>query len=113
MPQACAGLSLTDYVIAIAREDVRRIVEEAEILRSLAHFAQALIDPPAPNSKLADAKRRRFDSEAVTEPISTSPTARKRGDECFLEPGKTSSAGSPICFVARAVTAREVIGRML
>ena len=46
------GLSLTDYVIAIAREDVRRIVEEAEIPRiaraDQIAFAQALIDPPAP-----------------------------------------------------------------
>jgi len=52
VPQACAGLSLTDYVIAIAREDVRRIVEEAEIPRiaraDQIAFAQALIDPPAP-----------------------------------------------------------------
>ena len=56
------GLSLTAYVIATAGEDARRVIAETEILR-LARadqiaFAQALIDPPAPNQKLEGAKRR-------------------------------------------------------
>lgn len=56
------GLSLTAYVIATAGEDARRTIEETEILRMARSdqiaFAQALIDPPAPNAKLAGAKRR-------------------------------------------------------
>jgi uncharacterized protein (DUF1778 family) len=56
------GLSLAAYVIAIVGEDARRTIEETEILHMARAdqiaFAHALIDPPAPNAKLAGAKGR-------------------------------------------------------
>jgi uncharacterized protein (DUF1778 family) len=56
------GLTLTAYITATMGEDARRTIEEADILR-LARadqiaFAEALINPPAPNAKLLAAKRR-------------------------------------------------------
>mgnify|MGYP000897491569 CR=1 FL=1 len=56
------GMTLTGYLIATAGEDARRVVEESEIL-SLARtdqirFAEALIDPPEPNARLARAAKR-------------------------------------------------------
>lgn len=56
------GMTLTGYLLATAGEDARRVVEDAEILRlareDQIRFAQALIDPPKPNAKLARAARR-------------------------------------------------------
>jgi uncharacterized protein (DUF1778 family) len=56
------GLTLTAYVIATAGADARRVIEETDILRlsrtDQIAFAQALIDPPAPNQRLARAARR-------------------------------------------------------
>ena len=56
------GLTLTAYVIATAGADARRVIEETDILRlsrtDQIAFAQALIDPPAPNQHLARAARR-------------------------------------------------------
>ncbi|MBN9530432.1 MAG: DUF1778 domain-containing protein [Alphaproteobacteria bacterium] len=56
------GLTLTGYLIATAGEDARRVVEDAEILRlareDQIHFAEALIDPPKPNERLARVAQR-------------------------------------------------------
>lgn len=59
------GMTLTGYLIATAGEDARRTVEEADVLRlaaeDQARFAKALIDPPAPNARLARAAKRHAD----------------------------------------------------
>lgn len=59
------GMTLTGYLIATAGEDARRTVEEADVLRLAAkdqvRFAQALIDPPAPNARLKRAAKRHAD----------------------------------------------------
>jgi uncharacterized protein (DUF1778 family) len=56
------GMSLTSYLVATAGEDARRVVEEAEILRlsreDQLRFAEALINPPQANDRLARAARR-------------------------------------------------------
>lgn len=56
------GMTLTGYLLATAGEDARRVVEEADILRlareDQIRFAEALIDPPQPNDRLAHAARR-------------------------------------------------------
>lgn len=56
------GMTLTGYLIATAGEDARRVVEDAEIMRlALAdqvRFAEALINPPKPNERLARAAKR-------------------------------------------------------
>lgn len=56
------GLSLTAYVTATMSEDARRTIEETSIIRlarsDQTAFAEALINPPAPNAKLLAAKRR-------------------------------------------------------
>jgi uncharacterized protein (DUF1778 family) len=56
------GMTLTGYLIATAGEDARRVVEDAEIMRlaraDQVRFAEALIDPPGPNARLAHAAGR-------------------------------------------------------
>lgn len=56
------GMTLTGYLLATAGEDARRVVEEAEIMRLVREdqirFAQALINPPKPNSRLRRAAKR-------------------------------------------------------
>ena len=56
------GMTLTGYLIATAGEDARRVVEEAEIMRlaraDQIRFAEALINPPEPNERLARAAKR-------------------------------------------------------
>lgn len=56
------GMTLTGYLLATAGEDARRVIEEAEILRlareDQIRFAEALIEPPEPNDRLARAGRR-------------------------------------------------------
>jgi uncharacterized protein (DUF1778 family) len=56
------GMTLTGYLIATAGEDARRVVEDAEIMRLVRadqiRFAEALIDPPKPNKRLARAAKR-------------------------------------------------------
>jgi uncharacterized protein (DUF1778 family) len=56
------GMTLTGYLIATAGEDARRVVEDADIMRLVREdqirFAEALIDPPKPNEKLARAAKR-------------------------------------------------------
>jgi uncharacterized protein (DUF1778 family) len=55
------GMTLTGYLIATAGEDARRVVEEADIMRlareDQIRFAEALIDPPKPNARLARAAK--------------------------------------------------------
>jgi uncharacterized protein (DUF1778 family) len=55
-------MTLTGYLIATAGEDARRVVEDAEIMRlaraDQIRFAEALINPPAPNERLARAAKR-------------------------------------------------------
>ena len=57
--------SATSDLPATAGEDARRTVEEADVLRlaaeDQARFAKALIDPPAPNARLARAAKRHAD----------------------------------------------------
>ena len=59
------GMTLTGYLLATAGEDARRVVEEAEIMRlareDQLRFAEALIDPPKPNARLARAAKRHAD----------------------------------------------------
>jgi uncharacterized protein (DUF1778 family) len=56
------GRTLTDFVVSAARDAAQRTIEEAEILRLSAadqkRFAQALLNPPAPNASLRRAARR-------------------------------------------------------
>lgn len=56
------GMTLTGYLIATAGEDARRVVEDAEIMRlaraDQIRFAEALINPPKPNERLARAAKR-------------------------------------------------------
>jgi uncharacterized protein (DUF1778 family) len=56
------GMTLTGYLIATAGEEARRVVEDAEIMRltreDQIRFAEALIDPPRPNARLARAAKR-------------------------------------------------------
>jgi uncharacterized protein (DUF1778 family) len=56
------GMTLTGYLLATAGEDARRVIEETEIMRlsreDQIRFAEALIDPPGPNAKLAHAAKR-------------------------------------------------------
>lgn len=56
------GMTLTGYLLATAGEDARRVVEDAEIMRlareDQIRFAEALIDPPKPNSRLERAAER-------------------------------------------------------
>jgi uncharacterized protein (DUF1778 family) len=56
------GMTLTGYLIATAGEDARRVVEDAEIMRlareDQIRFAEALINPPKPNARLARAAKR-------------------------------------------------------
>lgn len=56
------GMTLTGYLIATAGEDARRVVESADIMRlareDQIRFAEALINPPKPNARLARAAQR-------------------------------------------------------
>lgn len=56
-----SGRSLTDFVVSAAHEAARRTIEEAEIIRLSAQdqllFAQALLNPQAPNDALRRAKK--------------------------------------------------------
>ena len=55
------GRSLTDFVFSAAQDAAQRAIEEQTILRLSAEdqqrFAEALIQPPAPNAALSEAKR--------------------------------------------------------
>ena len=56
------GMTLTGYLISTAGEDARRVVEDADIMRlareDQIRFAEALINPPQPNARLARAAKR-------------------------------------------------------
>ncbi len=55
------GMTLTAYLIATAGEEARRVVEDADLMRlaraDQIRFAEALIDPPKPNERLARAAK--------------------------------------------------------
>lgn len=56
------GMTLTAYLIATAGEEARRTVEDADLMRlaraDQIRFAEALIDSPKPNERLARAAKR-------------------------------------------------------
>ena len=56
------GMTLTGYLIATAGEDARRVVGDADIMRlareDQIRFAEALLDPPKPNTRLIRAAKR-------------------------------------------------------
>jgi uncharacterized protein (DUF1778 family) len=56
------GRSISDFVVNAAQDAAHRAIEDNEIIRLSAEdqmrFAQALIDPPAPNAALKRAVRR-------------------------------------------------------
>lgn len=56
------GRSLTDFVVSAAQDAAQRVIEEEGIMRlsaeDQARFAEALINPPAPNAALKRAMRR-------------------------------------------------------
>lgn len=55
------GRSLTDFVVSAAHDAAQRAIEEESLIRLSAEgqrrFAEALINPPAPNAALKRAKR--------------------------------------------------------
>ncbi len=63
------GRTLTDFVVSAAHDAARRAIEEEGILRLSAEdqqrFAEALINPPAPNAALKRAKRLHLDQVEV------------------------------------------------
>ncbi len=56
------GRSVSDFVVAAAREAAERTIEKASILRLSAEdqrrFAEAILHPPAPNAALRRAAKR-------------------------------------------------------
>jgi uncharacterized protein (DUF1778 family) len=63
------GRSLTDFVVSAAHDAAQRAIEEQAILRLSAEdqqrFAEALIQPPAPNAALNEAKRLHLENVEV------------------------------------------------
>jgi uncharacterized protein (DUF1778 family) len=63
------GRSLTDFVVSAAHDAALRAIEEQAILRLRAEdqqrFAEALIQPPAPNTALNEAKRLHLENVEV------------------------------------------------
>ena len=56
------GRSITDFVVNAAQDAAQRVIEDDGIIRlsaeDQARFAQALLNPPAPNAALKRAMRR-------------------------------------------------------
>ena len=56
------GCSISDFVVSAAQDAVQRAIEDNGIIRlsaqDQARFAEALINPPAPNAALKRAMRR-------------------------------------------------------
>ncbi len=63
------GRSLTDFVVSAAHDAAQRAIEEQAILRLSAEdqqrFAEALIQPAAPNAALNEAKRLHLENVEV------------------------------------------------
>ena len=63
------GRSITDFVVDAAQDAAQRVIEEDGIIRlsaeDQARFAQALLNPPAPNTALTRAMRRHVKSVEV------------------------------------------------
>jgi uncharacterized protein (DUF1778 family) len=59
---ALQGRTLSDFVVSAAHDAAQRTIQDERIIRQCVEdqtrFAQALIDPPAPNAALARAMRR-------------------------------------------------------
>lgn len=60
------GRSITDFVVTAAHDAAQRAIEEEGIIRlsaeDQARFAEALINPPAPNEALQRAMRRHLEN---------------------------------------------------
>jgi uncharacterized protein (DUF1778 family) len=58
------GRSITDFVVSAAQDAAQRVIEDDGIIRlsaeDQARFAQALLNPPAPNAALKRAMNRHF-----------------------------------------------------
>lgn len=56
------GRTLSDFVVAAAREAATRTIEQTEVLRLSAEdqrlFAEAILNPPAPNGAMKRAAKR-------------------------------------------------------
>ena len=63
------GRTLTDFIVSAAHDAARRVIEEEGIIRLSAEdqrrFAQALINPPAPNAALKRAIRQHRENVEV------------------------------------------------
>lgn len=63
------GRTLTDFVVSAAHDAAQRAIEDEGIIRLSAEdqrrFAEALINPPAPNAALQRAKRLHLDNVEV------------------------------------------------
>ena len=63
------GRSLTDFVVSAAHDAALRAIEEHSLLRVSAEdqqrFAEALINPPKPNTALQQAKRLHLETVEV------------------------------------------------
>lgn len=63
------GRTLTDFVVSAAHDAAQRAIEEDGLLRLSAEdqrrFAEALINPPAPNATLQRAKQLHLDNVEV------------------------------------------------
>jgi uncharacterized protein (DUF1778 family) len=66
---ALKGRSLTDFVVGAAHDAARHAIEEENLIRLSAEdrrrFAEAILDPPAPNAALKRAKRLHRDNVEV------------------------------------------------
>lgn len=55
------GRSITDFVVSAAQDAAQRVIEDEKIIRlsaeDQARFADALLNPPAPNAALQQALR--------------------------------------------------------
>eukprot|EP01039_Chlorochromonas_danica_P014224 gene14224-16576_t len=94
------GMTLTGYLISTAGEDARRVVEDADIMRlareDQIRFAEALINPPQPNARLARAAKRH--AELIE---------RRYFRETVSQDVKRKYA---TCFVARDIATDRVAG---
>ena len=65
---AMSGRSLTEFIVESAQRDARRVLEESRIIRlsaeHQARFADALLNPPAPNEAL-NAAARAYDAAGI------------------------------------------------
>ncbi len=69
------GRSITDFVVSAAHDAAQRTIEEEGIMRLSAEdqvrFAEALINPPAPNAALKRAMRRYLENVEVRSSVAS------------------------------------------